>query len=443
MSLDTTVLRILNTREKYDKMIRAVPKTALGEVSQVLLDDFGKFYRQFPDAPGITEDAFRTWFRAFGHPKLSAEQFARYDAVIKTISQPAPPELEEGFAQRLLAADTASKLADLLERYNEGEEIDLGASLRSTVDQYELDSNRKVKTPWVRDHINDLLEDDALDRGFHWRQPGINAVMRPLISGDFGIIAARPDVGKTSFLTDNLTHFAGQMREVYEDGDTRNILWFNNEGPGRRIKKRLYQSALDAQYSDLLKLQQQGKLVDAYAESLGGDEDRIRIFDIHDFWNYEVEDIIKQHNPGMVVFDMLDNIKFGGGVNNNGQRTDQLLEAMYQWGRVLAVKHDCVVLATSQISAEGENLAWPTLSMLKDSKTGKQGAADFIMTIGFQNGQPDERYLGLTKNKLNREGGPKQLKLETVFDGGRGRYRERPSALETASDEASSDPTES
>ena len=441
MSLDTTILRVLNTRDKYDKMIRAVPKAALNEVTQVLLDDFGKFFREFPDVAAIDEQAFRTWFRAFGHPKLTAEQFARYDGVIKVISQPAPPELEEGFAARLLSADTAAKIADLLENYNEGAEIDFGSSLRSVVDQYELDSNRKVKTPWVRDHIDDLLEDDALDRGFHWRQAGINEVMRPLVAGDFGIIAARPDVGKTTFLTDNLTHFAGQMPSVFEDGASRNILWFNNEGPGRRIKKRLYQSALDAAYSDMLKLQQQGQLVQAYADSIGGDEDRIRIFDVHDFWNYEVEDIIKQHNPGMIVFDMLDNIKFGGGVNNNGQRTDQLLEAMYQWGRVLAVKHDCVVLATSQISAEGENLAWPTLSMLKDSKTGKQGAADFIMTIGFQAGSPDERYLGLTKNKLNREGGPKQLKLETVFDGGRGRYRERPSSLAQAADDAASDPT--
>lgn len=390
----------------------------------------------------IEREPFFLWFRSFGHPKLTAEQYARYESVIRTITQPAPPELEEGFTARLLAADTAGKIAELLENYNEGAEIDLGASLRNVVDQFELDSNRKVKTPWVRDHINELLEDDALDRGFHWRQPGINLVMRPLIAGDFGLIAARPDVGKTTFLTDNLTHFAAQMPTVYEDGSSRNILWFNNEGPGRRIKKRLYQSALDAQYSDMLKLQQQGKLVEAYSTALGGDEDRIRIFDVHDFWNYEVEDIIKQHNPGMIVFDMLDNIKFGGGVNNNGQRTDQLLEAMYQWGRVLAVKHDCVVLATSQISADGENLAWPTLSMLKDSKTGKQGAADFIMTIGFQAGQPDERYLGLTKNKLSREGGPKQLKLETVFDGGRGRYRERQSSLGQASDDAAADPTE-
>jgi len=86
------------------------------------------------------------------------------------------------------------------------------------------------------------------------------------------------------------------------------------------------------------------------------------------------------------------------------------------------VKHDCPVLAASQISADGENLAYPTLAMLKDSKTGKQGAADFILTIGAIDDFPNSRYLGLTKNKLAREGGPKNPKAEVIFDGTRGRY---------------------
>lgn len=145
--------------------------------------------------------------------------------------------------------------------------------------------------------------------------------------------------------------------------------------------------------------------------------------DIHDFWNHEVEDIMREHNPAIVVFDMVDNIKFGGAANNNGQRTDQLLEAMYQWARVMGVKHDCVVLATSQVSADGENMQYPLLGMLKDSKTGKQGAADAIITIGYQSDYPDARFMGTTKNKLAREGAPKSPRSEVHFDGSHGRYR--------------------
>lgn len=438
--LDTTLLQLFTNRDKYEQLVRAVPKAALGEVTQVLLADYGKFFNEFPAVEKIEREPFWVWFKTFGHPKLAPEQLAKFSSVVDQITKPVAPNIEQGFTARLVAAETALRLQETLERYNEGDEINLGASIRDIVDNFEMATDKKVKTPWVRDDINDLLEDDVSDRGFKWRLDEINMAMRPLISGDFGLIAARPDVGKTTFLTDNLTHFAAQMNDVYPE-QGRNILWFNNEGPGRRIKKRLYQSALNAGYSDLIALQRNGTLKDDYRKAVGGDEDVIRVFDIHDFWNWEVEDIIRQHNPGIVVFDMLDNIKFGGATANNGQRTDQLLEAMYQWGRVIGVKHDCTVLATSQISADGENLAYPSLSMLKDSKTGKQGAADFIMTVGFQSQLKDTRFMGLTKNKLAREGGSKGLQFQAIFDGLRGRYT-APTLTYEGNDQASADPME-
>ena len=385
------------------------------------MDDFGKFFREFPDNPIIPEEPFWLWFRSFAHPTLNDEQRAYYKAFLQQVQQPVEPGLEEGLMARLVAADTASKLVSIVERFNDGEEIDFGAALRDTVDRFELDTNRKVKTPWVQDDINDLLQDSANDRGFHWRIPEINMSMRPLVPGDFGILAGRPDTGKTTFVTDNLTFFAAQVDDLFP-GEQRTICWFNNEGPGKRIVTRLHQSALNDTMADLVKRSQAGTISADYREATGGRQDIIRVFDVHDFWNHEVEDIIRTLNPAIVVFDMVDNIKFGGAASNNGQRTDQLLEAMYQWARVIGVKHDCVVLATSQISADGDGLAYPTLPMLKDSKTGKQGAADFIMTIGCVEAYPNARYLGLTKNKLARAGGMKQLKCETQFDGDRGRY---------------------
>ncbi len=438
--LDTTILRLFTSRDKYERMRQAVPDKALDDKTQVLLSDYGKFFRQFPDSKRIEREPFWSWFKAFGHPNLNAEQMARYEQVVTDITKPVPPELEAGFTAQLVATDVASRLADLIERWNEGDEINLNSAMRELVDYYDTQIDKKVKTPLVTDDIDDLLEDDASNRGFKWRLDAINEAMRPLISGDFGIIAARPDVGKTTFLTDSLSFFAKQIEEVFPE-QGRTILWFNNEGPGRRIKKRLYQSALNASYTDLLQLQSAGTLRPKFRQAMGGSEGAIQIYDVHDFWNWEIEEIIRANNPAIIVFDMIDNIKFGGSAANNGQRTDQLLEAMYQWARVLAVKHDCAVLANSQISAEGENMQYPLLSMLKDSKTGKQGAADFIMTIGFQSNAPDTRYLGLTKNKLAIEGGPKGLKHSVLFDGGRGRYVE-PKMTEEVNERASSDPME-
>lgn len=426
-SLDMTLLRIVRKRVDYDKIIRSIPTDVLDERTRIILKDFGKFFKEYEDVEQIDYEPFWLWFKMFAHPKLSKESLEIYGQLLQGIEVDVAPGLKDGLMSRLVAADTANALLKMVERYNEGDEIDLASGLRDIVEQYENDTNRKVKQPWVQDDIEDLLQDDMHDTGLHWRLPCLNESLRPLRPGDFVIVAARPDVGKTTFFTDNLSYMAAQVDKLYP-GEGRTILWFNNEGLGKRIKTRLYQSALDASIGDLLDKQKKGTIRQDYADIVAeGNLERansiIRIMDVHDFWNHEVEDIIRAANPALIVFDMIDNIKFGGGANNNGQRTDQLLEAMYQWGRVLGVKHDCAVMATSQISADGENMQYPMLGMLKDSKTGKQGAADVIITIGYQADFPDARFIGTTKNKLAREGAPKSPRCEVVFDGTHGRYR--------------------
>ncbi|RQW44680.1 hypothetical protein [Novosphingobium sp. LASN5T] len=136
-------------------MIRAVPKHVLDIKTQTILDDYGKFFREFPDVSAVEEEPFWLWFRSFGHPGLKPETLEFYREIVRQIQQPVPEELEAGLMARLVAADTASQLATLLERWNEGDEIDLGSELRATVERFELDTNRKVRTPWVQDDIGD------------------------------------------------------------------------------------------------------------------------------------------------------------------------------------------------------------------------------------------------------------------------------------------------
>jgi replicative DNA helicase len=334
--------------------------------------------------------------------------------------------LEAGIMERLVSADVASRLVDLIAKYNNGDEVDFYSSVRAEVERFEQQIDRKVKSPEVKDDIGDLLKAEEDDTGFHWRMACLNRSIKPLREGDFAVLSARPDKGKTSFCAAELTHMAAQIDGIYP-GEYRPILWLNNEGPGRNIVTRCYQAALEATIEDLVRRNQAGNLRADYAKAIGR-ADNLRIFDIHDMWNHEVEDLIRLHNPSIVLFDMVDNIKFGGEANNNGQRTDQLLEAMYQWARVLGVKHHCAVLATSQISADGDGMQWPTLPMLKDSKTGKQGAADIIITMGTVNDPmlDNSRYMGTTKNKRKRSGVPSSPMQEVLFDKDRCKFVEIP-----------------
>lgn len=424
VSLETTLLRVLRTKDKYTGLIRVVPKHVLEARSQAILDDYGEYFAQHPDIEYIELEPFFLWFRL--KHQLDDEQRSLYQTLLHTIlSEPADPAIEAGILERLVAADTAARVLRLIERWNDGEEADLYNELRGEVERYEAQASRKVKVPWVNADINSLLQDDKIDRGLHWRLACLNNSMRPLRGGDFGIMAGRPDKGKTTIIASEITAMAAQFDQVYGVDHGRSVLWFNNEGPGNRIVKRLYQAALNATMAELIKFSQAGTINSMYANAVGNLE-RIKVLDIHDFYSYEVEDILKRVKPGLVIFDMVDNIRFGGEAANNGQRTDQLLEAMYQWARVLGVKYDTPVIATSQISADGDGLQYPTLPMLKDSKTGKQGAADFIITLGAVNDPAylNSRFIGLTKNKLRREGFPQSPQAEVVFDGERARVHD-------------------
>lgn len=424
MSLDISVLRVLKYRERFDRIAHSVPKKALDPKTVVLLADFGLFFREFSDVQQVDLDKFRFFFRA-RHPSLKEEVLAVYDEWFRQIKEDEPESIERGLMKRLLEAATAVDMAVLIEKYNEGGEVDLRSGLMSFLESYDTLVGRAIKDPQVRDPIEDLLDEEENHFGLQWRWPCLQRHMRPLRDGDFVIVAGRPDKGKTTALTDNLTHMAAQVDTLWP-GEKRSILWFNNEGPGKRIVTRCFQSALNATMEDLVRYNQEGTIRKRYIEALGGRGGALRVFDIHDMWNYEVEDIIRMHNPALIVFDMLDNVRFGGELGNGGQRTDQILEAMYQWGRVRGVKYGCPVIATSQISADGDGLQFPTLSMLKDSKTGKQGACDAIVTIGAVNDPvlENSRYIGCTKNKLAITGRGKSPQQELQFDGARGRYVE-------------------
>jgi replicative DNA helicase len=422
MSLDINLLSILKERKEYARLVRTVNDRAFDQLTMVVLSDFGKFFEEFPDVDVIPlEKDFLTWFTVH-HRTVKPEQMAVYHSMLRQAAAPVNDAIKASVVSKLLEANMAVLVSDIADRWTRGDEVNIAQVLRGLVDGFEADVERKVRIPYVE--IGDNLFKDAVNNtGLTWRTDALNLCMRPLRVGDFGVVAARPDAGKTSFIADNITWMAQQIPAQFENPN-RPILWFNNEGPGERIQERVIQSALALPASQLVKLQKSGELWSSYASSIGGDMLRIRVIDIHGWKSWQVLEVIKQANPAVVVFDMIDNIRFDGELANNGSRTDQVLEAMYQWARDAATVHKFIGIATSQISADGEGLAYPTQAMLKDSKTGKQGACDFIVTLGKKNEPAYEqiRFIGCTKNKLSVEGQKRSPTAEVMFDHVVGRF---------------------
>ena len=417
--IDLSLLRIMKYRDAYFRIKSRVPNEALDPQTVALLDDFGVYFKRLPDASVIDTAAFLPIFRA-QHPKLNTDQSRAYEGIIASLAQDVDEAERSAIMLGMLELRMGTDLANVLHKWDSGDVPNIHEAIRSISDSFEKDADVKV-LDYIQVDIDSLLDQRADDNGISPRLECLQQCMRDLRGGDFGIIGGRPDKGKTTLIASEVTYMAPQLPA------DKTVLWLNNEGKGETIYLRLIQAALGMKLSEITALRDSGGSVSEAYAAVVGDLHRIRIVDIHGLDTYAVENLIRANNPGIVVYDMIDKIRGFG----EAARTDLGLEMMYDWARELGVKYDLIGLATSQISNEGDGLQFPTLGMLKDSKTGKQGACDFMIMVGASN-DPNLaglRYIGMPKNKLRREGAAGDPRATVNFKPEIARYDDVPVAL--------------
>jgi replicative DNA helicase len=426
MSIDITLLQLLRERERFVKLARSVPERALDPGIAALLKDMGAYFHEFPNAVRCEAPQFMTWWRLGRGKKAKEETAAKIGAIMSRVDQGCDPVLEAGMMRRLAEAAAAADTVALATKYHDGEEIDLRQGLQAIAEEYDSFVLADADDPTLACDIESLLAEDEDDTGIHWRLNCLNRSMRPLRAGDFGLFAARPDRGKGTFIASEATFWAPQVEKEF--GPDRPIVIMVNEGPGKRVWPRLYSAAIGIDTDGLIKQSNAGTLRQSYADSVGGNSNVIQIVEIHGRSAYEVEKMLARLNPSIWVIDMLAHVRWGGSGANGGTRTDQIAEAQAQWARELCVKREMIGMATVQLSAEAEGIQFPPMSQLKDSRTGLQGANDFIIIAGSSNDPmlATSRYIGVPKNKNRRAGAPGNPMAEVMFDAQRARYEDSP-----------------
>lgn len=117
----------------------------------------------------------------------------------------------------------------------------------------------------------------------------------------------------------------------------------------------------------------------------------------------QLDAYLKTHKPDILIIDQIDHLGIVGSYEKGHER----LGAVYRRVRELASKHDCVIIGVSQASAEGEGKTKITFAMAEGSKTAKAAAADLIIGIGKADENNDEegdqvlRYFTVSKNKIS------------------------------------------
>ena len=407
------LLRALaNHKEEFDKIRGVINMDILERHDKEVLLSLEKYYEK-ATIPDMQE--FKELFLGDKKHKKDAEVYGR---ILQNMMRPLEPGALSCMMNQIIQANVAQRITDKLYAYEAGEEVDIIQEMEDAIAE---SKERRGDTESIEfAGFDELTEDSRENRKFPWHMGCLNEAMRPLEFGDDLVFAARPDQGKTTWQAGLARCFAEHSHE------NEVIVWLNNEGPKKKVLKRVVQAVLGYTTEDIAQANKNGTLQQEYITQLGR-KDKIQIYDIHGWTTKDVEDLLRRVSKKdkiiLCIADMVDNIRLK--YERSSWRTDEILEKKYVWFRDLATIMNMVTVKSSQISASGDGDPWPQMAWLKDSQTGKQGATDTIIMMGhsLEEGMSKVRYFSAPKNKL-RKTGAKDLKAQAVIDVDRARFKE-------------------
>lgn len=236
----------------------------------------------------------------------------------------------------------------------------------------------------VKDTFEELMESTSKPPEFLFGVPTLEDHLPGMNRGDFGIIFARPEVGKTSFCSHLVAQYLAQGKKVH---------YWANEELAKKVKLRITTAFFGVDKYTLAENKHDYK--ETYDSVIG---DNLVVIDSVGTDITELGSFTALNKPDVILIDQLDKVKIGGDFG----RGDERLKELYVSGRELAKRNDCLVWAVSQANYEAHQREIIDFSMMDNSRTGKAGEADVILGIGKGLGVEDNtRFLTISKNKVN------------------------------------------
>lgn len=384
-SLESKIISFCLRTECYDRVKNILTKDMFeGEwapVWQALVDAHAKYTGDFTGAE------LQAYFDS-RHPALPDSTRLRYWEQFETLSDSIGnnTDLQERVIRDLWMRHRARIISELSVNIFLGKETNFGELKRLIESTAEDSLGEKTTYTEVDMGLEELLDSLTLEPDFPFDWEPLSGYVSGLDRGHFGIIFARPETGKTTFVSFLAKKFLEQGLTV--------AVW-GNEEPAVRTKLRIIQSYFKATRKEL----SEGRT--KYSEVWGTQvADRLYVLDCVGTTIQEIDDWCKINKPDIVFIDQLDKVKIAGKYN----RGDEKLKEIYLQAREIAKRNKCLVWGVSQASAEAESMMHVEYQYLDNSKTGKAGEADLIIGIGRTGDRSPEntkRYICVSKNKQN------------------------------------------
>ena len=387
MSYDIDLLVVTSNKDTYNRFKEHVKKHNVSPITLEIFNVLGEYWDNYPTRTEINYPEFRTFFSIVKGRKIkdpSSYELA-FDNLKDALDKPSP--IVKDLLGKLIETDYATQIYDVCLKIGTGMGGDL-ESIEPLLNAYKKEVGASVDKDdvFVKPSL-DYLSSTVASGGLNWRLKELNVALGPIRKGDFIIIAARPETGKTTFTASEASYMMNQLQP------DEHVVWINNEEASNKVMMRVIQAFSQVTSGELLG---NPKLYESTFISNGGDRFLILDDDSGIKSVQKIATLFKMYKPGLIIFDQLDKVH---GFKQD--REDLRIGQLYEWARDLA-KEYCPVIAISQVDGTGEGEKWIQMNQLRGSKTDKIGEADAIVTIGKSNepGMDLQRFIHVPKNKL-------------------------------------------
>lgn len=392
------------SKENLSKYRRYIKPHVVMKETNTILDGMDKYYKTFPSVIDFAWDSFTAFLIADQSKRLTDDSIVKLRMMLSKAKSFVPHHAHEEVVKTLIELDYLALIMEECEKVKEGSSDLEHVHILATNALKDVERYIEKDELFVSADLS-AIADRITSSGYEWRLDALNRSLGPLRTGNFVIVAARVEVGKTTFLASEVSYLAQQLPK------DRPVVWVNNEEESSVVFFRIVQAALGIE-SKVIIADSKKAMVD-YAALMGGNKDKIRV--TKDMNNVrDLETLFREVNPGLIIFDQLDKVD---GFKSD-EREDLKLGKIYKWARELARSYGPVI-AASQLSASAVEMKDPPfigLDALRGSKTDKPGEADVVITIGKykEPKSPEEemiRTINVPKNKLPG-GGSKQVESD-------------------------------
>lgn len=386
--MDIHILKACLSNEFFEankgRLKSALFEDELRDLYEVVRDTHDKYHHDIS-----ADEVLALW--TVQNPVATRSEKAAFEDLVSTMDNITPlshdivHEVITGLWKRELGRSIASLGIDLSEGREEAV-AKLKSLLERTNDDFRPDDFGDATT----DDLEQLLAEASDDNRWRFNIPTLSSNVYGIGSGEFGIIFARPETGKSTFAVSIAAGPDGFCQQGAR------VLYLGNEEKTIRTMLRAYQAYTGMTVSEI---RQNPVLARRKYSEI---KDNLIMKDTQEWDLDKIESYIAYHKPDVVIVDQADKVMISGAYDAGHER----LRELYRRLRETAKRYDCAVLGVSQASADAEGRTRLTFAMMEGSKTGKAAEADLIIGIGKHasdhDGEPDNsRFITVSKNKLS------------------------------------------